>query len=316
MPYAYAYLRVSHRDSAASGISPDVQAAQFAEWFTYASQTGRLPGIERGRIGWQGGPDLDENGRVKRHQQTGEYLRVDRDRDDGIFIDLATSAYRRKFLTREAGVRLNMYLKAGDIVWFPRLDRSFRNAGDACAMEEQWRKRGIALVFNDMDIDTRTAAGRAFFQMAAVWAELDSSMKSERILEIKAHLRRTGKPLNQHKQLGYRCTSTHYDTWVPDEAERRVVKGIIAARHSLPGGKVRSWPQVSDLIEREQARAEGRPIRTLNSKPPRQWTERRCRDAYRQALAAGWAELPPGAQVVTRIRRKRGEQAPTLDAAS
>lgn len=304
MPYIYPYLRVSHRDSAASGISPDVQHDTFKRWFEYEKSAGKLPNHEIGKVGWQGGPDLDERGFVRRDNQ-GMRMRLDRDRDDGVFLDLNRSAWKLKFLQRPAAIRLNATLKSGDLVWFYHHNRAFRRLSDAALMLEQWHARNIDLVFHSCALDTRTPMGKAMFQFAGIMAELDSSFKSEQALEIKAHLRETGQPLNQNKQYGFRCTSKEHNVWVPDEDERRIIRGIIAARHSLPAPAVATWQNVSTVIEAEVAHAEGRRPRTRNSTPPLYWTPERCAVAYEAALTAGWATLPPGASMVKRTRRRR-----------
>lgn len=304
MPFVYAYLRVSHRDSAASGISPEVQHEHFRRWFEYEKGAGRLPNHEIGSVGWQGGPDLDERGFVRRDNR-GMRMRLDKDRDDGVFLDLNKSAWKLKFLQRQAGIRLNGALQNGDLVWFYHHNRAFRRLSDAAVMLEQWHARNIDLVFHSCSLDTRTPMGKAMFQFAGIMAELDSSFKSEHALETAAHLRETGKPLNGNRQIGWRCTSVEHDVWVPDEDERRIVRGIVAARHSKTPPAVDTWENVSKAIEAEVAHAEGRRIRTRNSTPPIFWTPERCAVAYEQAITAGWATLPPGAFMVKRTRRRR-----------
>jgi len=305
MPRVYAYLRVSHNDSAASGLSIETQEKLFKDWYEYEKGAGRLPDHELGTVGWMGGPDVDENGLVRR-DNLGQYKRIDIDRTDGVYVDLAKSAFKHKFLTRDAAIRMNIVLKPGDKVWFSKLDRSFRNTGDACAILEQWQRRNISMVFHQQNIDTGTAAGRAFYQMLALIAEFDSSLKSERIKEILAHQIALGRPVGGNRRFGYRCTSEK--NWVPDWDERRIIQGIINARHSLPYPKVLSWSKVSDAIEKQLATQEGRKVRTANSTPPRQWDFRTCESAYKQALRGGWAELPPGAKPVVRIRRSNRDQ--------
>jgi DNA invertase Pin-like site-specific DNA recombinase len=289
MPYCYFYGRVSHRDSAASGVSPDLQIHSFRQWFQYEKNCGRLPDHEIGPTGWQGGPDVDEHGIVRRDNQ-GIRKRIDMDRDDGVYIDLALSAYRTKFLERPAGVRLNLVLKPGDIVWFYNINRGFRNAGDAASIMENWNGRGINLVFHGANIDTRTALGRAMFQLVAVFSELDSSMKSEQQLELKARRKQTGKPINGHRQMGFT------ENGMVNLPEREVMKGIVRARHHKHP-KITTWQEISDTIEIEAARLEGRPRRFFNSRPtPLYWTPERCQAAYAQTLDRGWIELPPGVE--------------------
>ena len=289
MPYCYCYLRVSHTDSTKTGISPALQHESFVRWFEYEKGSGKLPNHEIGPIGWQGGPDVDEHGIVRRNAQ-GIFLRIDRPRDDGVFMDLSLSAYKNKFLTRPAAVELNKTLRAGDIVWFYNINRGFRKAGDASDILDNWHARGIDLVFHNSNIDTRTPMGRAIFQIAAVFAELDSSMKSEHQLEIKARQKKTGKPVNGRRQMGFKVNGE------VNLAEREVMKGIVRARHDKHP-RLTSWQAISDTIEKEAARLENRPRRYHNSMPiPLYWTNRRCQWAYAQALDNEWIDLPPGVE--------------------
>lgn len=289
MPYCYCYLRVSHTDSTKSGISPALQHESFVRWFRYEKESGKLPDHEIGPTGWQGGPDVDADGIVKR-DHLGIYQRIDRPRDDGVYMDLSLSAYKNKFLTRPAASRLNGRLQRGDIVWFYNINRGFRKAADASDILDNWHARGIDLVFHGANIDTRTAMGRAMFQIAAVFAELDSSMKSEHQLEIKARHKASGKPIHGHRQMGFK------ENGEIDFAEREIMFGIVRARHH-EHPKVTSWQEISDKIEIEAARREKRARRYHNSKPtPLYWTNRRCQWAYAQVLDNGWFELPPGVE--------------------
>ena len=52
--------------------------------------------------------------------------------------------------TRPAGSELTRTLATGDTLIVAKLDRAFRNAADALATAEQWKKRGIDLIIADM----------------------------------------------------------------------------------------------------------------------------------------------------------------------
>jgi len=305
MPFVYGYVRVSHRDSAASGLSPETAIDKMRRWFDYQTSIDALPGYTWATDGWMGGPDLDANGRVKKDGQ-GNYLRLDADRTDGIYMDLAKSAFKSKFLQRDAGIRLNAKLSEGDIVLFSRLDRSFRNTGDLCNMWEQWQRRGITCVFLDNNYDTRTAAGRAFMQMAAVFAEFESALKSERMLEIKALQKKKGAKIGPGDPLGFRPLGGGSKDWVPDLEQRAVMQAIVNIRHSSP--QPPAWRAVSDMIERELAAKTGRPYRAwpfFGNGKPRFWTPDKCQAGYKIGLAEGWAQLPQGATPISPKKRRR-----------
>jgi len=312
VPKVYGYMRVSHADSAVSGLSVETALANMRRWFEYQKSIGALPDHEWGDGGWQGGPDLDERGRVRRDAQ-GNYMRVDADRNDGVFIDLAVSAWKKKFLERFAAIRLNARLQDGDVIALSRLDRSFRNAGDCCNMLEQWDRRGIRVVFLDKNYDTMTAAGRAFMQIAAVFAEFESSIKSERMLEIKAHSRKTGKKVNGADPLGWRKLTVDGKDWGPCLEQRAVMAAIVRARHS-EHPKLMSWRRVSDAMERELAAKTGRDYRAwphFGQGKPRFWTPDRCQSGYKLGLAEGWAQLPEGVTPAPPRKRRRRRSTPS-----
>lgn len=306
MPFFYAYLRVSHKDSAASGLSPEVQLDAIRKWFEYQKSIGNLPDHEWGKVGWEGGPDLDAKGLVRKDGQ-GNYMRIDRERTDGVFVDLAKSAFKRKFLERDAGIRLNAALRPGDMVGFYNTNRAFRRTGDTCNMWEQWSKRDIQIVFVTQQFDTRTAMGRAMMQMSAVYAEMDSAFKSEHQLELKAYARSKGRKVNRHDPLGWKKLTLDGKHWGPDQEQRAVMAAIIRVRHA-PHPKTNPWPLVSDIIERELAEKTGRPYRHFpyyGKGKPRFWTPTRCMSGYRLALAEKWAELPEGVTPEPMKRRRR-----------
>jgi DNA invertase Pin-like site-specific DNA recombinase len=64
-----------------------------------------------------------------------------------------------------------------------KLDRLFRNAGDALNVSEEWIRRGVNLHIVDMSgsaIDTGSPQGRMFFTMLAGFAEFERSLIAER----------------------------------------------------------------------------------------------------------------------------------------
>jgi DNA invertase Pin-like site-specific DNA recombinase len=84
-------------------------------------------------------------------------------------------------------------ISAGDqlVVW--KLDRLARNMLDLCAIVEDLRGKGASLVILDQNIDTGTAAGKAFLQMLGVFAEFETNLRRERQLAGIAKAKDAGK---------------------------------------------------------------------------------------------------------------------------
>jgi DNA invertase Pin-like site-specific DNA recombinase len=63
----------------------------------------------------------------------------------------------------------------------PKLTRFGRNTVDVSLNAERLNRWGVTLHFLDLNVDTRTPMGRAFMQIAAVFAELEVAFTTERI---------------------------------------------------------------------------------------------------------------------------------------
>ncbi len=83
-------------------------------------------------------------------------------------------------MERMALKRLMRSMRAGDklVVW--KLDRLGRTLTGVIEFVKELRDEGIDLEIVTEKIDTSTAAGRAFFQMTMVFAELERGLISER----------------------------------------------------------------------------------------------------------------------------------------
>ena len=60
-----------------------------------------------------------------------------------MIVDPGVSAFKKRFLGRPGGSRLNALLKPGDHVIFPKMDRAFRQGADYFIMTEIWSNRGV-----------------------------------------------------------------------------------------------------------------------------------------------------------------------------
>lgn len=100
--------------------------------------------------------------------------------DIGDEVDVSGSI---EFAKRPVGAEILRRLDECDAVIFPKVDRGFRNTVDAILTVDGLRARGKDIHLLDIGMDTTTAMGRAFFQMSAVWAELERGRTQERIKE-------------------------------------------------------------------------------------------------------------------------------------
>jgi DNA invertase Pin-like site-specific DNA recombinase len=103
-----------------------------------------------------------------------------------------------EFLQREQGARLlsvaQNAIAAGREVTIivPKVDRLGRDTVDVSQTARLFEKIGARLLLLDINVDTRTPMGRAFMQIAAVFAELELARIRERIQTALDHKRDHG----------------------------------------------------------------------------------------------------------------------------
>jgi DNA invertase Pin-like site-specific DNA recombinase len=82
------------------------------------------------------------------------------------------------------------FLRPGDALVVTRVDRLARNIKDLQDIALDLNNRGVALKAIEQQIDTSSAAGKAFFDMLGVFAEFETNLRKERqregILAAKA----------------------------------------------------------------------------------------------------------------------------------
>jgi putative DNA-invertase from lambdoid prophage Rac len=92
-----------------------------------------------------------------------------------------------EFAKREQGAalltRANEAIQSGLAVTIivPKVDRLGRDVIDINQTVRRFEQLGVRILFLDINVDTRTAMGRAFMQIAAVFAELELARIRERI---------------------------------------------------------------------------------------------------------------------------------------
>lgn len=117
--------------------------------------------------------------------------------DIEIFAEPDTSG-SIEFLKRPQGAalwtRVNETVNAGHKVCIivPKVDRLGRDTVDISQTARRFEQLDVRIVFLDINVDTRTAMGRAFMQIAAVFAELELARIRERIQATLDYKRANG----------------------------------------------------------------------------------------------------------------------------
>jgi DNA invertase Pin-like site-specific DNA recombinase len=83
-----------------------------------------------------------------------------------------------------------------------KLDRVFRNTGDAITKSQEFQKNGINLHLLDVSVDTSTATGKMFFTVLAMLAQFERDITGERTKTVLDMKRKDGKVWN-HTPFGF-----------------------------------------------------------------------------------------------------------------
>ncbi len=257
MPIAYPYLRVSHTDSAISGLSP---GAQLDTCRAYYQRLLELKGVI-----WYGVtqfPDVLDLGRPDPNLE--------------LLYDPAVSARHVPFLNRKGGQRLHGMLKSGDHVIFAHLDRGFRATLDFAALIDVWKSKDVTVHFADLSVDLGTPQGMLVANIMASVAQGQSDLTSERNKEIASRMRKLNRPRNGQKRLGHKLfdMGDHYQ-WIPDWPERSIMAEIVRLRDE----EGLTFQAISDSVEQRICEYDGRRFRQ-SAFFKRKWTPSKCRRAY------------------------------------
>ena len=117
--------------------------------------------------------------------------------DENIFGDIASG---RK--AKRPGLEMALKsMRQGDalVVW--KLDRLGRDTMELLRLSKEFEAEGQNLVSMTEMIDTRTAMGRAFFGMLAVFAQFESDTTAERSRAGMAQARRNGSQVGAPSKL-------------------------------------------------------------------------------------------------------------------
>jgi DNA invertase Pin-like site-specific DNA recombinase len=116
-----------------------------------------------------------------------------------------------------------------DAIVFWRLDRLARSVRQLEDIADACQKADVQLVSTDGEIDTTSAAGRAFYQMRGVFGEFESRNLSERSRQMMAHKRTRGEWVGR-APFGWKVVEKML---VPDNDQQAVL--LEAARRYVAG---------------------------------------------------------------------------------
>jgi DNA invertase Pin-like site-specific DNA recombinase len=143
---------------------------------------------------------------------------------------------------RPALTRALKDLQPGDTFVFWKLDRLGRGALDLLAMLADFEKRAINLKSLTEPIDTTSAMGKAFYGIAAVFAELFRAINKENQREGIETAKRHGKHLGRPRKL------------TPEQI--RYARELIAAGKETPNGMATIFNVDSTTVWRALKRAQ------------------------------------------------------------
>jgi DNA invertase Pin-like site-specific DNA recombinase len=254
---AYAYIRVSHRNSAESGLSAGAQLDICRNYY--------LHHVQESGVKWWGMETIPDG------------LNLDRFRDDvPLLYDPAVSARHVPFLDRRGGARLGAMLKRGDHVIFSHLDRAFRALLDYAALINLWKGMGIKVHYADMNMDLQTPEGMALANMMAVFAQAQSDFLSRRCQETARRLRKLGRPRNGETPLGQKIIrGKHGATYAIDWKKRGYMAEIVRLHDEGV-----SFPNIARLLNRHYCKVKGVPYQDSAWSKYRVWKAETCRNCY------------------------------------
>lgn len=158
------------------------------------------------------------------------------------FIDENISAVSTKFLERPGVKKMLRYMKRHHIttILMQRPDRGFRKLLDLAITLTELDRNGIHFRFIEPDLDLSTPAGKMLLHLMVQFAEMESTIRQQRQLEIIALTRSKRIARSQHPPYGWR-TRPHptekYKTsgrpkliLIPDPVQQAHLREIIRLR--------------------------------------------------------------------------------------
>lgn len=156
------------------------------------------------------------------------------------FVESGESAWKRKSYERTEFRKLMAEVRHGDCIVSTRLDRVFRNVLDALKTAENLKKRGVALHLIDLmgDVTTNGISGLFFTILSALSAH-ESTLKSERISDVKRSMKERGVYSGGRREIGFDVVITDgKKVFVVNEDELKLLEYIKYFKDLKQGGKI------------------------------------------------------------------------------
>lgn len=242
-PKIWLYVRWSHADSTASGLTLDTQSRSI----------------------------LDYAGKLREKMPHGTRITQ-------VFVDDATKARKKPFRHRKCGSIIWQHVMPGDAIVAYKMDRSFRNMADMATSLQKWTERNISVHFVADNVTYDDANGRLHAHLLGAFAQHFSDQLSARCKDIAHELRQRGRPNGRprvwEKYEG--VTGWKIRTAKPKLWQTAVMIYLARERHGW------TWVTISGWIEALLAKEENRPPILTKEYTARQWPPRRCGDAHKQ----------------------------------
>ena len=129
-------------------------------------------------------------------------------------ISIESGVSASKALTsRPEGRKLLEAVNSGDVIVVTKLDRLFRDLEDASSTLKILKAKGVSLYVRDLGGDvTRDGVSGLVFNLLSSVAQFERECISERVKDVKGHLREQGRYLGGKVPFGKRVTwSTNPD---------------------------------------------------------------------------------------------------------
>lgn len=149
---------------------------------------------------------------------------------DQIFVEQVSAVAKNR---KEFNGMLSQ-LRKGDMIVVWKLDRLGRQVLDIAELGKRMEEKGVELVSLTEKIDTSSAMGMAFFNLLAVFAQLERDLISERTRAGMAHAKSLGKQLgNLSAVRGERKLYILLDIWKCEMSLPKVAKKYGYKSHAI-----------------------------------------------------------------------------------
>ena len=180
----------------------------------------------------------------------------------GIFEEEAVSG-SKPLSSRPEGSHLLAALEKGDVVIALRLDRMFRNTADALATLADFKRAGIGLYLKDIGgMVSGDSVGELVFSLMSSVAAFERARTRERIIEVKASLKKQNRYMGGDVPLGSIIVDRNGEKVLEQDAElMSVVAGLkrkgyssrLISGHLAHQGIVASHHAICRLLKRVSA---------------------------------------------------------------